>query len=209
MSGGHIILVRSASRGLHFHWDSLKSDQYRAREQLMQREKHSHSLDPVSVAMTIVVILGFVLVPGAWSASKVKVLHTFNVNGVDGYQSKANLVFDKAGNLFGTTFSGGAYGAGTVFQLTPEADGTWSETVLHSFGRASDGANPDAGLVFDAAGNLYGTTLLGGNSTCYGCGTVFQLTPATNGTWTETIIHAFCRVQDCADGDGENPKAGL
>ena len=87
------------------------------------------------------------------------------------------LVFDNSGNLYGALW-GGAYGAGAVFKLTP-SNGSWIETDLHDF-QSSDGVNPNGGLVFDSAGNLYGTTQEGGTITqiCYsGCGTIWEITP--------------------------------
>src|SRR5580700_9971470 len=130
-------------------------------------------------------------------AQEEKVLHSFN--GKNGSTPYAGLIFDTAGNLYGTTFSGGAYGDGTVFELTPEAGGGWTETVLHSF-NGNDGSAPYAGLIFDTAGNLYGTTFSGG---AYGDGTVFELTPEAGGGWTGTVLHAF-------DGnDGQFTYAGL
>ena len=91
--------------------------------------------------------------------------------GPDGAWPRAGVVIDANGNLFGTTYQGGAYGRGTVFKLTPSG----KETVLYSFGgSADDGRLPNAGLVFDAQGNLYGTTMGGG---VYGAGTVFKLVP--------------------------------
>ena len=87
------------------------------------------------------------------------VLYSFN--GSDGGASYAGLIFDGAGNLYGTTGGGGAHDWGTVFKLVPNADGSWTESVLHSFDGNGDGGFPTAGLIFDAAGNLYGTTQLG------------------------------------------------
>jgi uncharacterized repeat protein (TIGR03803 family) len=82
---------------------------------------------------------------------------------------------DAAGNLYGTTVGGGTYGYGTVFELTPIAGGGWTERVLHNFNNdGTDGAYPYGGLIFDGAGNLYGTTAWGGT---YGNGTVFEITP--------------------------------
>jgi uncharacterized repeat protein (TIGR03803 family) len=125
------------------------------------------------------------------------------------------LIFDAAGNLYGTTYEGGEYqgdnqcggfGCGTVFELTPTEGGGWTEQVLHSFGNG-DGFSPEAGLIFDAAGNLYGTTSGGGAYQCgsygFGCGTVFELTP-TEGGWTEQVLHNFGN-----GGDGANPYASL
>ena len=132
------------------------------------------------------------------------VLYRFS-GGNDGAFPYGNVIFDAAGNLYGTTFGGGGYGDGTVFKLT-RSGGSWTESVLHSFYGGTDGATPESGLVFDKAGNLYGTTYAGGYSGCssnYGCGTVFQLTPAADG-WTENIIYYF---QGKPDGDA--PYAGL
>jgi len=106
-----------------------------------------------------------------------KELHRFNDS--DGSSPEGALIFDAAGNLSGTTLFGGAYGTGcncggTVFKLTPGTNGKWKEKVVHSFGSGKDGAYPNAGLIFDAAGNLYGDTLGGGS---FGHGTVFAITP--------------------------------
>jgi uncharacterized repeat protein (TIGR03803 family) len=136
---------------------------------------------------------------GGW---KEKVLHNFNRNGTDGYGPEAGLIFDTQGNLFGTTSSGGAYGAefsgGTVFELKPAAGAHWTETILHNFGNGTDGSEPNANLIFDSAGNLYGTTPLGGlYNGGYG-GTAFELTPATDGSWSETILYNF--------GNGTDPQ---
>jgi uncharacterized repeat protein (TIGR03803 family) len=109
-------------------------------------------------------------------------------SGPDGYYPSAALVFDRLGNLYGTTEFGGDYNSGVVFELTPSSDGTWTETVLHSFGSGSDGYNPLSNLIFDPSGNLYGTTF-SSNGIRRG-GTVFRLTPGVNG-WTETVLYAF------------------
>ena len=85
------------------------------------------------------------------------VLHNFNDNDKDGYNPIAGLIFDASGNLYGTTKEGGAFGLGTVFELTPKAGGGWKEMVLLSFDD-NDGAYPVGGLIFDVFGNLYGTT---------------------------------------------------
>ncbi|MFZ0774687.1 MAG: choice-of-anchor tandem repeat GloVer-containing protein [Candidatus Sulfotelmatobacter sp.] len=132
-----------------------------------------------------------------------KVLHDFDDNGTDGYYSYSSLIFDSSGNLYGTTDSGGVYGYGTVFELTPATGGSWTETVLHSFGSGADGVYAQASLVRDASGNLYGTTLHGGT---YGYGMVFELTPAGDGSWTETVLHSFGHN---SGADGEYPGANL
>jgi len=138
---------------------------------------------------------------GKW---KQKVLHHFENNGKDGYYPAASLIFDAAGNLYGTTSQGGAYQVGTVFELVPDKDGKWNEKILHSFiSTSADGWEPEAPVVFDAAGNLYGTTNFGGAYQDYG--TVFKLTPGANGHWTEKVLHNF----DFNGTDGYNPLAGL
>jgi uncharacterized repeat protein (TIGR03803 family) len=120
------------------------------------------------------------------------VLHSFT--GPDGENPTGGVTFDADGNLYGTTYNGGGYGAGAVFELIPNRDGTWAETTLHDFNPSvGDGANPFATVINDGAENLYGTTSLGGGTGCQGqgCGTAFQLSPNMDGTWTETIIHKF------------------
>ncbi len=138
-------------------------------------------------------------------------LHDFNPDGSDGTNPMATLVFDSAGNLYGTTAGGGPQGAGVVFKLSPSSGGSWTETILYSFNYngGADGFNPQSNLIFDSAGNLYGTTLDGGSGQCtqigivIGCGIVFELEPAT-GTWTEVILHNFAD-----DGiDGQQSTAG-
>ncbi len=122
---------------------------------------------------------------GGWTE---RVLYSFG-NTPDGAYANAVLIFDGAGNLYGTTELGGANGPyGTVFELTPTAGGGWTEKVLHSFANGTDGARPLASVIFDAAGNLYGTTTEGGTNRD---GTVFELTPTAGGGWTETLLHSF------------------
>ena len=126
------------------------------------------------------------------------VLHTFT-GGADGANPEAELIFDQAGNLYGTTVAGGQNGNGVVFQLTPAGSG-WTEHVLYNFTGGADGGSPAAGLIFDPAGNLYGTTVYGGVGNL---GTVFQLARAGSG-WTENVLYSF------AGGvDGQNPYASL
>jgi uncharacterized repeat protein (TIGR03803 family) len=105
------------------------------------------------------------------------------------------LRFDKAGNLFGTSYYDGANDLGAVYELTLR-HGTWHERVLYSFTGGTDGASPISNVVFDAAGNLYGTTSEGGVG-C-GCGTIFELARGGNGTWTESVVHRFGGSPDAA-----------
>jgi uncharacterized repeat protein (TIGR03803 family) len=186
-------------------------------------------------------------VGGAWKESTIA---TFD--GTDGDQPMAGLIADSSGNLYGTTFKGGAYNAGSVFMLTKsgkswtvqaiwsfggtetdgagpvcdllmdstgaiygtteagpfggsndgtvfkltQSGGVWTDTVLYGFAGYSDGERPNAGLVMDSSGALYGTTLLGGSSrNGTGVGTVFELQP-NGATWTETVLHAFGNGSD-------------
>jgi uncharacterized repeat protein (TIGR03803 family) len=123
---------------------------------------------------------------GTWSA---KPLHDFITGPTDGQSPRASVTFDAAGNLYGTTYWGGTYNGGTVFELIPQSNGSWKEKQLHSFGgTTADGQNPTAGVILDAAGNLYGTTFIGGSSNY---GTVFELSPRSNGQWKERIVHSF------------------
>jgi uncharacterized repeat protein (TIGR03803 family) len=119
---------------------------------------------------------------GTWTG---RTLHSFT--GTDGNNPRGKLTFDAAGNLYGTTQFGGDAGWGTVFEMTPNGDGSWTEKVLHSFVNGDDGANVDGGVAFDGAGNLYGTSEWGGG----GMGSVFELSPNSDGTWTEQIICGF------------------
>ncbi len=161
-----------------------------------------------------------------------KILYSFKDNGKDGVYPYASLILDSSGNLYGTTFGGGAHnpagcaslyitgsGCGTVFELSPPIPPAteWTETILHSFDdNGVDGVHPYASLIFDSSGNLYGTTESGGaynSGSCEGsndnegCGTVFEFSPpippATQ--WTEKILHSF----NDNGVDGYNPYSNL
>jgi uncharacterized repeat protein (TIGR03803 family) len=148
------------------------------------------------VVMSIVVLSGEELKHVPPASPSFVVLHSFD--GADGANPAGGPIRDAAGNLYGTTYSGGALGYGAVFKMSPSG----TETVLYSFTAGPDGARPRGGLVRNAAGDLYGTTELGGSSTCpaeSSCGVVFKLSPSG----TETVLHTF------AGADGANPLAGL
>lgn len=142
-----------------------------------------------------------------------EILHDFRGSSRhDGQDVHAGLVFDQSGNLYGATAAGGAYnqtcleGCGTVFKLALEQNGRWKETILHDFTYLADGSSPLGTLVFDAAGNLYGTAAGGGKGQQYcdgGCGVVFKLTPSAKGKWKSTVLHWFTGT------DGAAPQAGL
>ena len=125
---------------------------------------------------------------------KGSVIYRFK-GGSDGAGPSGTMVFDAAGNLYGTTVTGGndevcaGEGCGTVFKLSPNQDGTWTETILHRFLGSTDAAEPGLGVVFDAAGNLYGPAQGGCIEECNG--TIFKLAPNPDGTWTESILYTF------------------
>ena len=146
----------------------------------------------------------FMLTPGSNGQWKEKAIHSFNNNGHDGYAPLGALLLDSLGNLYGTTSQGGSQRNGIVFELVPGTNGKWTEKTIHTFNPANghDGSAPNDALIMDASGNLYGTTYSGGKSKFYG--TVFELSPATNGKWTETILHGFSGAND-----GSEPTAGV
>ena len=105
----------------------------------------------------------------------------------DGSFPYGALLFDRAGNIYGTTYYGGANGIGSVYQLSPQPIGEWNENVLYSFQEGSDGNSPIGNLVADRVGDLYGTTSEG----AMGSGAIFKLSPSGNGQWIETVVHVF------------------
>jgi uncharacterized repeat protein (TIGR03803 family) len=159
---------------------------------------------------------------GGW---KEQILYSFVPGNTKGTVPVGGLVFDKAGNLYGTTWAPGVESldalrhnpqqntfwgcsepgcGGTVFELSPTASGAWKETDLYAFTGGADGSSSVASLVFDAAGNLYGTTNYGGGPGCvYDCGVVFELSPHGS-QWTETVLHDFT-----GGSDGGYPMASL
>ena len=138
------------------------------------------------------------LVTSTYAATE-KVLHSFNNDGTDGFEPISGLTFDASGNLYGTTIRGGDSSDGTVFKLTPQGNGSWSETVLFNF-NGTAGELPYAGVIFDGSVNLYGTTCGGG---FYDYGTVFELSPKAGGRWAEKVLHSF------SNKDGACSYAGL
>jgi uncharacterized repeat protein (TIGR03803 family) len=142
-------------------------------------------------AMALAMLLGLAVVPPSAQGQTFTVLYSFQ-GGTDG-EFPSGVVRDNAGNLYGTTLTGGAFSKGTVFKL----DMTGNETVLYSFTGGADGAQPEAGVIRDAAGNLYGTTEAGGD---LNLGTVFKLDKTGN----ETALHSFT-----GGADGAQPVAGV
>ncbi|HZQ23066.1 MAG TPA: choice-of-anchor tandem repeat GloVer-containing protein [Terriglobales bacterium] len=127
----------------------------------------------------------------SWAVTETT-LYNFT-GGQDGGDPKGDLIADAAGNLYGVTVFGGTTGNGTVYEISPDGTGNWTEKVLHNFQAGIDGGTPNAGLIMDIAGNLYGTTWAGG---AHGQGTVFELTPNGEGTWTNNVIYSFQGLND-------------
>jgi len=126
------------------------------------------------------------LAGGGWMET---ILHSFS--GTDGAHP-GDLVFDAAGNLYGVTVIGGLYDEGVAFELSPSSGGGWNESTIYNFQGFLDGAGPDGGLTF-AGPNLYGATIVGGTGDW---GTVFELTPGSNGSWTHTVLYSFTGGKD-------------
>ena len=123
----------------------------------------------------------------------------YRFSGPDGLEPRRALVFDRAGNMYGTTLQGGAYGWGVVYELSPSGN-EWTESVLWNFTGGFDGENPLCSLLLDSAGNLYGTAPTGGYNNL---GTVFELSPSGSG-WSMSQIYSFD-----GQGNGSTPYGGL
>jgi hypothetical protein len=170
---------------------------------MQTRQRSSPPLTSLMVAATFLFMIAT-----AWAASKEKVVHTFT-GGKDGDQPLTGLVSDSSGNLYGTVGNNGGYAAGLVFELSPTSDGKWKEQALYTFTGGTDGGcnSSCSDLIFDSAGNLYGTAG-GGNLNCgdygAGCGVVFELSPLSNGKWKERVLYTFNN-----QADGGFPGFGL
>jgi uncharacterized repeat protein (TIGR03803 family) len=125
---------------------------------------------------------------GQWTESIIQ-FFSFAVGTIP----QAGLTIDASGNLYGTT-SSGANGYGSVYKLTPNVNGTWSETVLYKFLGQPDGEISRAEVTLDTAGNVYGTTTTGGSSSD---GIVFQLVRSATGEWTENVLYDFVSTVGC------------
>ena len=151
-------------------------------------------------ALTLAVISAVLLIAARPAQAQTeKVIYNFcsQPNCSDGGGPSSNLIFDGAGNLYGIAIGGGLFFAGTVFELSPNGNGGWNETVLYTFTGGADGATPNAPLVFDSEGNLYGTTYAGGAN---GYGVVFELS-LVGASWNETVLYSFT-------GGVDGPTAG-
>lgn len=142
------------------------------------------------------------ITPGLFASTETPVYNF--TGGLDGGNPASPIVFDSAGNAYGTTVIGGESNCGTVFQLTPGSGGQWQQTVLHSFDCFGEGKNPYGGVTLDSQGNLYGTTAAGGsNGICAGdgCGVVYKLSRSGSG-WVETVLYSFGDSPDAAGPGG-------
>ncbi len=151
-------------------------------------------------AITVIVLLPLL---NTASAKEIPIVRITAVK--NGIEPQNGLIADAKGNLYGVTENGGDLkcnrGCGVVFEVSPSSGGTWTQTVIYAFkGGSSDGAAPLTDLIFDAKGNLFGATVVGGTSSN---GTVFELIPGSNGRWTEQIIYNF------SNQDGYFPGAHL
>lgn len=163
---------------------------------------------PLTIASSLAIFAALLMLAGSAIAagSTERVLYRFK-GGADGSTPLAGLIADQAGNLYGTTADGGGGkcqgGCGTVFELSPALGGGWTETVLYRFTGGSDGAFPETGLIFDTAGDLYGTTIYGGASDD---GTIFRLRApaASGGPWTLKVLHSIF-----GHADGKYPWGSL
>ncbi len=156
----------------------------------------------------------FELTPGKAGIWTEQVLYSFFYKGNFG-GGPGGLTLDGAGSIYGSAPTGGTSYSGAVFELTPVTGAGWTETTLYNFDIYTTGATTNSSLIIDAAGNLYGTNQFGGYGTTVclrfgdgneeaSCGTVFELTPAGDGSWTETTLHSFG-----TGTDGQVPYAGL
>src|ERR1700691_981114 len=162
----------------------------------------------------LTVMITLVLSSAALAGVSEQAIYTFTGGVSDGSNPLSALVQDKAGNLYGTTLTGGGYpncspfgeSCGVVFQLVPKSGGGFTENVIYTFTGEAGGGYSYNGLVIDDKGNLYGATDLGGTPTggCPGgtCGTVYELSPPQQqgGAWTETVLYSFCSQPGCVDG---------
>lgn len=149
--------------------------------------------DPrLTLALACAAVALVVLFVQPSSAQTESVLYSFTTG--DGATTPVgSLIMDSSGNLYGVS---GSNTEGAVYELMPSSGGTWILKILHEFNSLSDGT-PAAGLIMDAAGNLYGTCLFGGSTGYFG--SVYELKPLSNGTWKEQVLHSF--VNDGHDGN--------
>ena len=157
-----------------------------------------------AIALTIIALgLTGLIAPKRASSQTEAVIHAFqSTNKYDGFSPNAPLIADPSGALYGTTYSGGQHGWGTVFKLTPPQapGGVWTQNVIYSFTGGTDGGSPSSGALLLKGGALYGTTAEGGANNV---GVVFELSPGK--PWVETVLYSFTS----SGGNGYAPSSGL
>jgi uncharacterized repeat protein (TIGR03803 family) len=160
----------------------------------MRSDVRSKTLRNGMAAMVVALLIAL---PGASQRAAAQatenVIHTFS--GPDGINPILGVTFDSARNLYGVASGGGSSNNGTVYELIPGSNGTWTEKTLLSFDGGPGGSTPVGGVVLDSKGNLYGTTKLGGHN---GVGVVYEVTPSNSGKWTEIVLHNFGSSADGA-----------
>lgn len=140
---------------------------------------------------------------GKWTFTQ---LHDFNTENGDGGGLTGGVTLDSADNVYAAATGGGPLALGSIFELT-QSGGSWTEDTLHVFNGPPDGENPFQNPIFDASGNLWGTTYNGGQTAyCQGCGVIYELI-ANGGQWSEQVVYSFASLNGGADG--YNPLAGL
>lgn len=163
----------------------------------METHRFGHYMPVLLMVMLVAIVAG-----RAWAGSGPQIIYSF-AGGSDGEYLDTDLIIDSMGNLYGTSVLGGDLGSGTVWELSPSANG-WTHSVLYSFMGGTDGGEPYKGATLDAQGNLYGTAVTGGGGSCEGgCGVLWRLTRSAAG-WTQSVIHTFTGGED-----GSGPGSGL
>ena len=182
---------------------SLSRMNHRAKDRMNIPAKTSSTKMRAAIrgALTLSVLSALLLIAARPAQAQTEaVLYNFAV-APDGSNPRSSLT-SYGGNFYGTTSKGGAYGYGSIFELSSNGSGGWNETVLYSFTGGTDGASPlESNLIFDSAGNMYGTASSGGAN---GDGVAFELSPGPN--WTETVLYSFAGA---TAGDGAGPGTGL
>jgi uncharacterized repeat protein (TIGR03803 family) len=134
----------------------------------------------------------FKLIRGSDGTWLEQTLYSFGANSQDSGGAFQPVALDASGNIWGTLYTGGTYGLGAIFELSPNSSGDWIETIVYSFPGGTNGEYPQCGLIFDAKGNLYGTVSYGGSSDE---GLVYELSPSGNGGWTTTTLYDVGNVE--------------
>lgn len=163
----------------------------------MSTSSFAAGLRTLGAAASFAAVALFAAVP-AWAADGET---AYNFTGSPGGANPASDLLAHGGKFYGAAASGGKNSLGAIYQLKQKDDGSWAAKTIFSFGGLDNGSMPQAGLIADEAGNLYGTAYLGGN---VGAGTVYRLSPKSNGGWKMTVLHHFT-----GGADGFHPYGDL